>query len=128
MFAPELAFILSMAKQIRDAVAHPSSVVEPGTVLSEKEYWLSNPDFGQLTQIVDNAIALERKIEATIRGNEKRLFWLHSRTAEGAFGALLPTIAGEPHRLLRLIARAFARSRCSCSSWDPGRVRQTRIR
>jgi len=84
---PELAFILSTAKQMRDAIAHPSSIVELGTPLSEKEFWLSNPDFEQLTQIVDTMIALVRKIETTARGTEKRLFWLHDRKADGAFGA-----------------------------------------
>lgn len=84
---PEIAFVLSTAKQLRDAVAHASSITEPGTLISEKEFWIVHPDLEQLKQIVDNTIALVRKIETITRGTDKRLFWLHGRGADGAFDA-----------------------------------------
>ncbi|HET9802634.1 MAG TPA: hypothetical protein VFP96_05320 [Candidatus Acidoferrum sp.] len=85
---PELALIIGTAKQIRDAIAHPSAAIrKPGEVFSEKEMWLSMPDFDDLEKNVDSAIALVRKIEATIRGDQKRLFWLRDRGSNGTFGA-----------------------------------------
>ncbi|HSN05175.1 MAG TPA: hypothetical protein VLS44_09345, partial [Nitrospira sp.] len=54
---------------LRDAIAHPSPgpnliKKEPG---KEKEF--SNTDFYEIESIVDNSIALVRKIERLIRNN-----------------------------------------------------------
>ena len=81
----EFVLILSTAKQMRDAVAHASAVANPETLIPEKEMWLVNADSNQLTQAVDSSIALVRRIEIAIRGNQKRLFWLSDRGNDGLF-------------------------------------------
>ena len=72
-------------KVLRDAIAHPS----PGPNLLKmdpgKERELFNTDFNEVEPIVDNSIALVRKIEKLIRGNDLRLDWLHDRGGDGFF-------------------------------------------
>jgi hypothetical protein len=81
----EVKFLLERVKVLRDAIAHPSPgpnliKMEPG-----KERELFNAEFNEVEPIVDNSIALVRKIERLIRGDELRLDWLHERGGDGFF-------------------------------------------
>ena len=81
----EAKFLLERVKVLRDAIAHPTPgpnliKMEPG-----KEGELFNTDFKEVESIVDNSIALVRKIERLIRGDELRLDWLHNRASDGSF-------------------------------------------
>jgi hypothetical protein len=82
---PEMATIIQTAKLVRDAVAHPSAAINPKTTDPEKERAILGLDF-EVTQItVDAAVSLVLQIEETIRGDRKRLFWLHGRDSSGFF-------------------------------------------
>ena len=82
---PELAYLAGRVKVLRDAIVHPSpgpnlTSFEPG-----KEKELFHTDFAEVERIVDTAIALVRKIERTVRGDERRISWLKDRSATGLF-------------------------------------------
>lgn len=81
----ELSFIISRAKDIRDAIVHASSLPNLETYVPGKEEAVFNINYTEVEQVVDNAIILIRKIETTISGNDKRLFWIVGRSADGFF-------------------------------------------
>jgi hypothetical protein len=83
--SPEIAYLAGRAKTLRDSVVHASPRPDPHTFEPEKESNLFNPDFHELERIVDSAIALVRKIEISIHGDDRRLFWLYERGADGFF-------------------------------------------
>lgn len=80
----ELKFILTRAKDLRDALAHPSAIPQEDLRLP-KEHLLFSLDFDEVSRLVDQVIALVRKLEQTIHGDEKRLHWLHERGNDGRF-------------------------------------------
>lgn len=83
---PDLAFIIEKGKSLRDAIVHASPMLtDLEMIISKKEGAFFRVDFMDVEQMVDNAIALIRKIEAKIYGNEKRLFWLKNRGGDGYF-------------------------------------------
>ena len=82
---PELAFIIGRATFLRNAVVHASPKLNLETFVIEKQQVLSNIDFGEVERIVDNAATLVRKLETAVRGDDKRLFWLHERGPDGFF-------------------------------------------
>jgi len=82
---PELAFIVNNAKDIRDAIVHASPKPNMKTLVPEKEHILLNIKFKITERIVDNAISLVKKLEESIFGHTKRLYWLYDRKPDGAF-------------------------------------------
>jgi hypothetical protein len=50
-----------------------------------KENQFFSIDLHRVESIVDAAIGLVRKLEISIWGNDKRLFWLHCTGEDGSF-------------------------------------------
>jgi len=82
---PELEFFLDRAKLLRDSVTHASP--KPGADWAKpvKERVYLDIEIGDCEMVVDTAIALVRRIETEIHGNEHRLDWLKNRGSEGLF-------------------------------------------
>jgi hypothetical protein len=83
--SPEMKTIVETAKLIRDAIAHPSPALDPKTMAPEKECAVLGLDFLQTEVVVDAAVALVRRLEETLHGSLKRLFWLYECSVEGVF-------------------------------------------
>lgn len=83
----ELAVLVGRAKELRDALVHPSPSVELGQWITAKEHMLSRLRFEDAEEIVDSAVGLTRKLENLVHGSEERLFWLHDRVRSGQFPA-----------------------------------------
>lgn len=81
----ELKFMVNKAKDLRDAIVHASALPDLESYNQEKESVVFNINYAEVVQVVDNAIALVRRLETTIYGNDKRLFWLIDRNAGGIF-------------------------------------------
>src|SRR5437867_5897406 len=82
---PEMATILNVAKRVRDALAHPSAAANPSTFRPEKELAIATLGFKDVTEAVDAAIALVRKLGVTLYGEQALLWWLYDRATEGRF-------------------------------------------
>jgi hypothetical protein len=83
--SPEMTIIVSTAKTIRDAIAHPSPALDIKTMDTAKERSVLGVDLPQTETVVDAAVTLVRRLEETIHGSQKRLFWLYDRNEEGVF-------------------------------------------
>lgn len=82
---PELDFICNTAKELRDSIVHASPRPDPESLKPTKETYLFNTSFEEVQRIVDKAIALVRKLEVTVGGNDSGLFWMHERAPDGFF-------------------------------------------
>jgi hypothetical protein len=82
---PELEFLTGNAKNLRDAIAHPSPRPDPTTGDASKVRALLSSAAKDVENVVDAAIGLVRKIETAIKGNDKLLTWLYDRNRDGAF-------------------------------------------
>ena len=82
---PELAFITTKAKQLRDSIVHASPIPDPASLLPEKEAAVYSLKFLDVEQTVDNAIELVSKIEAVVHGNLEFTPWLKKRGPLGPF-------------------------------------------
>jgi hypothetical protein len=82
---PSLAFIVAEAKQLRDAVVHANPMFDVATDIPERELAFLGMEMRHCEEVVDNAIALLRALESSIRGNLERLWWLQLRTDDGKF-------------------------------------------
>ena len=85
-----LAFLLEQIKVLRDAIVHASPVTLGGNeAMSAKELALFEMDPQLIDSVVDQAIALVRLLERTVRGHDNFLDWLvernHGRFPEAAF-------------------------------------------
>ena len=82
---PELAFITSPARKIRDAIVHPSAVPDKGP-FNPRENLLYSIIFDDVEKIVDNAVTLVRKIHGVIYPDGPVLIdWLQDRAEDGVF-------------------------------------------
>jgi hypothetical protein len=97
---PEIKFLLEEAKEFRDAIVHanPRARLAAGFLQAkELRFWaisdpeMSDPGIGlqstatYIARVVDASLEVVRKIETLVHGDTKRLFWLHSRAADGRF-------------------------------------------
>jgi hypothetical protein len=82
---PELEFILSKGKELRDSIVHASPKFSISDFDPKKEKALFGQTFEDTEAIVDNAIELVKKIEIIISNNYDRLWWIHSRGSDGFF-------------------------------------------
>ncbi len=80
---PEMAYLLEHSKSMRDAIVHPAASPDITHYDPAKETKLFKFSFDEVALVIDNAIALVRKIETTIFGNCNRLFWISDRNQEG---------------------------------------------
>jgi hypothetical protein len=83
--SPEIKIIIEKAKLIRDSIAHPSPAIDPKTMDAEKERAVLGVNFIQTESVIDAAVTLVRRLEDTVYGNQKQLFWLYDRNEEGVF-------------------------------------------
>ena len=82
---PELAFVTSTARNIRDAIVHPSAVPDKGP-FNPRENLLYSITFGDVEKVVDSAVALVRKIRGVIYPDGPVLIdWLQDRGEDGMF-------------------------------------------
>jgi hypothetical protein len=82
---PELAFIVTKAKQLRDSIVHASPIEDPVSLVPEKEAALYTLEFIDVEKTVDSAIDLVSKIETLLRGNLEYIGWLTKRGPDGLF-------------------------------------------
>ena len=82
---PEMAFFMGRAKLLRDAVVHASPKPNLSAVGDAKESLFLSLDFPETERIVDNTVALIRKIEIAVHGDESRIGWLCGRGPDGLF-------------------------------------------
>lgn len=81
----ELAFVTSPARNIRDAIVHPSAVPDKGP-FNPRENLLYSITFDDVEKVVDSAVALVRKIHGVIYPDGPVLIdWLQDRTDDGVF-------------------------------------------
>jgi len=82
---PELSLILGEAKVLRDSIVHASPKYNLETFEAKKLNEFFDIDLGRVERMVDAAIGLVRKLEVAIKGNDRRLFWLHCKGEDGSF-------------------------------------------
>jgi hypothetical protein len=81
---PELAYLITAVKTLRDALVHPS----PDTlshVSTSKEEVLSALTADTARTTINTAITVVRQLASVLYGNEDRLFWLFARDTNGFF-------------------------------------------
>ena len=76
---------MGRAKLLRDAVVHASPKPNLSAVGDAKESLFLSLDFPETERIVDNTVALIRKIEIAVHGDESRIGWLCGRGPDGLF-------------------------------------------
>jgi hypothetical protein len=81
----EMEFIATKAKILRDSIVHSSPALDLKSIEMTKEKEFFQIDIGDAEEIVDKSITLVKKIEMAVFGNDKRLFWLRERGADGFF-------------------------------------------
>lgn len=77
--------ISKFAKQLRDALAHPSAGVDPRTRRQEKELAILSLSLEQVTEVVDSAVGVVRRLNHVLARAGTELWWLHDRDASGRF-------------------------------------------
>ncbi len=82
---PEMEFIATKAKIVRDSIVHSSPALDLEAIEAPKEKEFFQINMADAEEIVDNSISLVKKIEIAISGNDKRLFWLRERGVDGFF-------------------------------------------
>ncbi len=82
---PELKFLVETAKELRDAIVHASPLPDWQMRDYRKEDRLYAVEFEVVEEVVDNAIRLVRRIENTIRGHGRLLYWVSDRGPDGLF-------------------------------------------
>ena len=82
---PEMEFIATKAKIVRDSIVHSSPALDLEAIETPKEKEFFQIDMTDAEEIVDKSVGLVRKIEIAIFGNDKRLFWLRERGVDGFF-------------------------------------------
>jgi hypothetical protein len=82
---PELAFIVTKAKQLRDSIVHASPTSDPESLLPEKEEAVYSLGFVDVEETVDSAIELVSKVETLVHGSTKFITWLKRRGPDGLF-------------------------------------------
>jgi hypothetical protein len=81
----EMKFLLGRAKDVRDSIVHASPMSEHDDLSASKQQTVFSVGFSDAEGIVDNAINFVRVLEMTLRGDLKRVYWLHSRGEDGDF-------------------------------------------
>jgi hypothetical protein len=82
---PELAFLLRVAEDSRNPLAHPAPHLHPDTGIAEKEFAIFKVDIDMVRATVDSAIVVVRKFEELLHGDLKRVPWLIDRDPTGRF-------------------------------------------
>jgi hypothetical protein len=82
---PPLAFIVTKAKQFRDAIVHASPIADANSFKPEKEMAIFTLKFRDVEETVDNAVALVFTIEPLVHGNLDYILWLARRGPDGLF-------------------------------------------
>jgi hypothetical protein len=82
---PEMEFIATKAKIVRDSIVHSSPALDLEIIETPKEKEFFQINMADAEEIIDNSISLVKKIEIAIFGNDRRLFWLRERGADGFF-------------------------------------------
>jgi len=83
---PELRYLLSKVKLLRDAIAHPSPVRHP-TMDTEKEQRVFEVSHEEVEKIVDSSISYVQQLDKLIHGDSTQVDWLHPRNTNGIFPA-----------------------------------------
>jgi hypothetical protein len=83
---PELKFIVTKAKDFRDAIVHASTAKKDEQGEYDKENAIVQLNYETVEEIVDAAVSLIRKIQAAIAKRDD-LHWLSGRAADGFFPA-----------------------------------------
>jgi len=82
---PELSFIMSRAKLLRDAIAHASPMVDIESYNASKEQLLTDISLADVESVVDNAIRLVKRINLEISGTDNYNSWFTERDQSGYF-------------------------------------------
>ncbi len=82
---PEIEYILKKSKSIRDSVVHASPHFDKASSFPMKQQYVFRISFNDVELTVDNVIAVVRKIEIAIFGNDERIPWLFSRGEDKQF-------------------------------------------
>jgi hypothetical protein len=82
---PELKFIVTKAKDFRDAIVHASTARKDEKGEFDKEHAVMQLKYDTTEQIVDAAVSLIRKIESAT--SKRELHWLIGRAEDGFFPA-----------------------------------------
>lgn len=82
---PELAFIVTKAKQLRDSIVHASPIENPISLAPEKEAALYTLEFVDVEKTVDSVIDFVSKVETLLPGNLQYVDWLKKRSPDGLF-------------------------------------------
>lgn len=84
---PELLFMVTRAKEYRDAIVHARPMRFDASEDGEqsKEHFVFNCSMGDVTEVVDNAVSLVRKIDLAVFEKAERTKWLIGRDNAGAF-------------------------------------------
>lgn len=82
---PSMAFVLSEAMLLRDAIVHANPRLDTDSALSAREMAFVSLDLERCKAVVDAAVDLVLSLEAAIHGNIDRFGWMHRRGDSGLF-------------------------------------------
>ena len=82
---PEVKLLLDRNKRVRDAIVHTSPRSEIEEYEPGKGLMIAQVDFTEVLALSMAAVALVRKLEVVIRGDESRLLWLEDLQGDGRF-------------------------------------------
>jgi hypothetical protein len=82
---PSSQIIVSEAREIRDSLVHWSPRPDRATGSTVKTGWLMDMKPAKLTQVVDAAVTLVKRLNTELGTHGQDLHWLHERDSSGVF-------------------------------------------
>jgi len=79
-----LKFLLTEAKEVRDAIVHQSPKLYPESGISEKIRWMMGLRMDKVTEVVDAAVGFVTKAHE-VAGAKAEMNWLYPRSSNGLF-------------------------------------------
>lgn len=80
-----LKFLLTEAKELRDAIVHQSPKVQESSGQAEKLKWMLSLQLEQVTKTVDSAVQFVKIVNETMGDKGIPLDWLYPRSPNGLF-------------------------------------------
>jgi hypothetical protein len=82
---PDMQVVVSEAKEVRDSLVHWSPRPNEVSGQTVKTGWVLDIKTEKLTQVVDAAVSLVRRLNGELGKHGQDLHWLHARDSSGVF-------------------------------------------